>query len=235
MTPGRLSRTLHKWLALVVGAQALAWIVSGFYMVVVDLDFIHGDTLVRNLAVPPPRGAAWQPLAEVRSRYPVIEQIRIKGLPGFGRALYELRSAGGLVLLDATSGEAISPLEQRQVGELAKQYYAGRGKLAGLEVLTGEAPLEIQTRELPLWRARFDDWHETTLYIDPDSGDLVTRRHRAWRWFDALWMLHIMDYRTRSDVNNLPLRLATVAGLVFALSGLWLIWFSFNRRARAAA
>ena len=104
MRTARLSRTLHKWLALVVGAQALAWIVSGFYMVVVDFDFIHGDSLVRNLAVPPPRGAAWLPMDEVRARYPTIEQLRIKGLPGFGHALYEVQSADGIVLLDATSG-----------------------------------------------------------------------------------------------------------------------------------
>ena len=40
MRPARLSRTLHKWLALLVGAQAVVWIVSGLYMVVVDIDFI---------------------------------------------------------------------------------------------------------------------------------------------------------------------------------------------------
>ena len=230
MRPARFSRTLHKWLALGVGVQALAWIISGFYMVVVDLDFIHGDSLVRNLSVPPPSGATWYPLEEVRARYRGIEQVRIKGLPGFNHALYEVRSADALVLLDATSGAAVSPLPPEKLRALARQYYAGSGTLTALELLTGEPPLEIQGRKLPLWRARFDDWHETTLYIHPDSGELVTRRHRAWRWFDALWMLHIMDYRTRSDVNNLPLRIATVAGLLFSGSGLWLLWFSFRRR-----
>jgi hypothetical protein len=233
--PARVSRSLHKWLALLVGAQALAWIVSGFYMVVVDLDFIHGDTLVRNLRTPPPPAAAWHPLGEVRARHPGIEQIRIKGLPGFSQPLYELRTADGLVLLDATSGEAVSPLGRGEVQALALQYYAGSGAPAGLELLEGEALLEIQSHRLPLWRAGFDDWHQTTLYIHPASGELVTRRHRAWRWFDALWMLHIMDYDTRSDVNNLALRIATVAGLVFTASGAWLLWFSFRRRARASA
>lgn len=230
MVPARLSRTIHRWLALAFGAQALLWIVSGFYMVVVDLDFIHGDTLVRNLAPPPPRASTWHSLADVRARHPGIEQLRIKGLPGFGRPLYELRTANGLVLLDGTSGERISPLDRERVAALARRYYAGDAALTELVLLTGEPPLEIQSRRLPLWRARFDDWHETTLYIDPDGGDLVTRRHRAWRWFDALWMLHIMDYRTRTDVNNPLLRIATVAGLVFTATGLWLLWFSFRRR-----
>ena len=37
-----LARRLHKWLALLVGAQLLV-----FYMVAVHIDIIHGDMLVR--------------------------------------------------------------------------------------------------------------------------------------------------------------------------------------------
>ncbi len=232
MRPARLSRLLHKWLALLVGLQALVWIVSGFYMVVVDIDFIHGDTLVTNLATPPPRAPAWHPLAEVRAEFPAIERVKIKGLPNFPRPLYELTTPDAIVLLDATTGSVISPLARARIEDLARQYYAGGSRLIDLELLMGEPQLEIQSRPLPLWRARFDDWHETTLYIDPDSGDLVTRRHRSWRWFDAMWMLHIMDYETRSDVNNTLLRVVSVAGLIFIVSGGWLLWFSFRRRPR---
>ena len=53
MNGALLARRVHKWLALIVGVQALMWVMSGFYMVVVDLDFIHGDPLVRNLTTPP--------------------------------------------------------------------------------------------------------------------------------------------------------------------------------------
>lgn len=223
---------MHKWLALLVGAQALLWIVSGFYMVVVDIDFIHGDTLVHDLKTPPPPAEVWHPLSEVQARHPGIEQLRIKGLPGTDRPLYEVVTTNGTILLDAVSGETLSPLNRGSVVEIANHYYAGRGRLVELDLLTGEVPLEIQGRELPLWRARFDDWHETALYIHPDSGVLVTRRHRSWRWFDAMWMLHIMDYETRSDVNNTLLRVVSVAGLIFIVSGGWLLWFSFRRRPR---
>ena len=232
MRPARLSRLLHKWLALLVGVQALVWIVSGFYMVVVDIDFIHGDTLVTNLTTAPPQAPAWHPLAEVRARFPAIERVRIKGLPTFPRPLYELTTPDAVVLLDATTGSVISPLARARIEDLARQYHAGESRLVGVELLMAEPPLEIQSRSLPLWRARFDDWHETTLYIHPDSGELVTRRHRSWRWFDALWMLHIMDYDTRTNVNNVALRAATLAGSAFVVSGAWLLWFSFRRRKR---
>src|SRR5688572_22858335 len=169
--PARLSRFVHKWLALFVGAQALAWIVSGFYMVVVDIDFIHGDTLVRNLVTAPPPASSWYPLAEVRARYAAIQRARIKGLPGFARPLYELTTSDAVVLLDATTGSVVSPLGRARIEDLAQHYFAGEGNLTELILLTGEPPLEIQSRPLPLWRAQFDDWHETTLYIHPDSGD----------------------------------------------------------------
>ncbi|HUG03288.1 MAG TPA: hypothetical protein VML92_02540 [Steroidobacteraceae bacterium] len=230
MIPAGLSRTIHKWLALVVGAQALLWIVSGFYMVVVNLDFIHGDTLVRNLTTSPPRAESWFPLNALRTRIAGLEQLRIKGLPGFDQPLYEVRAAGRTLLIDGTNGQRLSPLGESRIIALARQYYAGRGSPATIELLVGEPPLEIQSRPLPLWRVQFDDWHQTTLYIHPDSGELVTRRHRLWRWFDALWMLHIMDYEERTDVNNVLLRAATIAGLVLAASGLWLLYFSFRRR-----
>ena len=232
--PARLSRLLHKWLALVVGAQAIIWILSGFYMVVVDIDFIHGDTLVRNLTTAPPHASAWVPLSGIRERYRAIESVRIKGLPGFTRPVYELIMPESVVLLDATTGAVISPLGRGQVADLARRYFAGTADLVELELLSRQPPLEIQGRSLPLWRARFDDWHQTTLYIHPHSGELVTRRHRAWRWFDAMWMLHIMDYETRTDANNTILRIATLAGAVFVASGAWLLWFSFRRRKQGA-
>jgi hypothetical protein len=46
-------------------------------------------------------------------------------------------------------------------------------------------------------------------------------------------MLHIMDYDKRTDVNNLLLRVASGVGLIFALSGAWLVFYSFRRRSAA--
>ena len=234
MKPARLSRTLHKWFALVIGIQALLWVVSGFYMVVVDLDFIHGDPLVRNLSTPPPRSSPWVPLNEVAQRYRDIQQVRIKGLPGFTAPLYEIRTAKAVVLIDGATGSQLSPLPSQRVGELAALYYAGKGTLQRLTLITENAPLEVQTRPLPLWRADFDDWLETSLYVHPDSGELVTRRHMFWRWFDFFWMLHIMDYEAREDVNNGLLRVITGVTLVLTATGLWLVYFVFRRRSRAS-
>ena len=224
------SRKAHKWLSLFVGVQIVLWTISGFYMVVVDLDFIHGDTLVRNLRVPLATHSNRVPFAEAVRAHPEVTQISLRSLPGMAAPVYEVTSHGRKVLLDATTGRQLSPLPDSAIGSLARSYYAGKGELTSLTLLEKEPPLEIQSRPLPLWRADFGDWLETSLYLHPDTGVLVTRRHRFWRWFDFLWMFHIMDYDTRSDMNNGLLRTSTVLAAITAASGIWLLYFSFRRR-----
>ena len=230
MRPALLSRTLHKWLGLFLGLQMVLWTLSGFYMVVVDLDFIHGDPLVRNVRVLLSGGLPPTTFGDVAHRYPNVTQVTLRALPGFAQPLYEVTTNGRKVLVDASDGRQVSPIAEGGIRDLARQYYAGEGNLMTLTLIERDGPLEIQSRPLPLWRADFDDWLETSLYVHPDTGTLVTRRHRFWRWFDFLWMLHIMDFDTRTDMNNGLLRATTIAGLVTVFSGGWLLYFSFRRK-----
>jgi hypothetical protein len=220
---------------LVVGIQLVLWTVSGFYMVVVDLDFIHGDSLVRNLRAPLATERPTASVAEIAQRYPEVTQVALRSLPGSSDPVYEVTTRGRKLLLDARNGEQISPLSAGRIRELARHYYAGSGGPVSVSLLERDPPSEIQARPLPLWRVDFDDWLETSFYLHPDTGTLVTRRHRFWRWFDFLWMFHIMDYDTRDDMNNPLNRTATVLGATAAVSGLWLTWFSFRRKRRTAA
>ena len=235
MPTALISRKVHKWLSLTVGLQVALWSISGFYMVVMDLDFIHGDPLVRNLQMPLVRTEQTASFRDIVTRYPLATEVVLKTLPGFSHPLYEVTAANEKLLLDARDGRRLSPLSARAAEALARHYYAGSGEPVSVVLLTDSPPLEIQTRPLPLWRIDFDDWLATTLYVHPDTGVLVTRRHRFWRWFDFMWMLHIMDYDERSDVNNALLRIATLLGGVGVLSGVWLLYFSFRRRRAASS
>lgn len=230
MRTAHLSRALHKWLALFVGVQLVLWTMSGFYMVVVDLDFIHGDPLVRNLRTPLVEPATAIPIEEVTRRLPHATQVSLRSLPGIPAPLYEVSSAGRRTLLNATTGEQLSPLPENTIDGLARAYYAGDGRLSSLKLLERDPPSELGARPLPLWRADFDDGLQTSLYIHPDTGVLVTRRHRFWRWFDFLWSLHIMDYKERENINNGLLRGTTVLGATTVLSGIWLLYFSFRHK-----
>jgi uncharacterized iron-regulated membrane protein len=241
MNAAKVSRLGHRWIALVVGLQLLIWALSGLYMVTLDLDFIHGDPLVRNVTPAFELDTPRVPLARLAQATPgAAESLRLRALPD-GQQVYEIGQGGHVTLFDAKTGARLSPLPKNRVADLARRYYAGTGRVASVTLLKREAdrPSEIQTRKLPLWRVDFDDRLETSLYIHPDSGALIVRRHRFWRWFDFLWSLHIMDYQERTDVNNWLLRGATLLGLTLAASGLWLAFFSFpflqRRRARRTA
>jgi hypothetical protein len=229
MNPSRLSRSLHKWLALFLGLQLLVWAVTGFYMVAIDLDFIHGDPLVRNLRTPLDRTTNVVPVSELTSRYPQITLVSLHSLPSLNAPVYELTAAGRKVLVDAASGQQLSPLSAGMIRQLARSYYAGKGELTAVQLLEQEVPNEVRGRAPPLWRADFEDWLQTTLYLHPDTGSLVARRHRWWRVYDFLWMLHIMDYSERETPTGVVSRIVTALGAVTVLSGAWLLYFSFWR------
>ena len=71
-----LARSLHKWFGLIIGLQILIWLATGLYMVVLDLDFIHGDPLVKNMqqAVTAPDSSLLS-MSTLRSKYPDASRI----------------------------------------------------------------------------------------------------------------------------------------------------------------
>jgi hypothetical protein len=236
MIAARVSRLAHRWLALLLGVQLVAWTASGVYMTAVDLDFIHGDSLVRNLQSPLDLSVVAIAPAQLLADFPGARRATLRALPTGGRPVYEIDLPAGITLVDARTGRVLSPLREPDAADLARAYYAGTAPLRRIELIESDPPIELQARTLPLWRADFDDWLQTSLYVDPATGRLVVRRHRFWRWFDLLWSLHIMDYVERSDVNNTLLRVTTGTAAVFAASGLWLVAYSFRwRRTRRGA
>jgi len=228
LKPAVIARTGHKWLGLLVGIQVVVWLATGLYMVIVNIDFIHGDTLVRNMQqtvrVP---DSSQLTMTALRTRYPDAYRIGLQ--PVMGKTFYAVSTPGRRYLVDPDNGSLASPLDGDAATSVARYHYAGDAPVMRATLITADPPMEIQTRTLPLWRIDFDDRYSTSFYIDPDNGALVTRRHRYWRIFDFMWMLHIMDYENREDAHNPLLIGAQVSGLVFALSGLWLLFYSFSK------
>ena len=223
-------RRTHKWIGLIVGVQALLWMISGVYMTVISLDTIHGDHLMHIARAPLQRSDVRMELDKLQSLYPGIQSFRLKSL--LGQDVFEIRRGEKSSLVDAQTGEIISPLKRDAIEALAKEIYQGDAQIRDVSLIA-EAPPEVAKRPVPMWAVRYDGWAETTLYFSPNTGELLARRHTLWRWFDFLWMLHIMDYGNRTDVNNTLLRAAAGIGLIFALSGAWLVFYAFRGR-RAA-
>jgi uncharacterized iron-regulated membrane protein len=229
LKPAVIARTLHKWLGLFVGLQILIWLASGLYMVVVDIDFIHGDSLVKNMrqTIVIPQAPVLDTSA-LRTKHPDATHIDL--IPVMGQTFYAVTTADDRYLYEPETGDLKSPLDKQTARQIAEYHFDGNAPILTAALISSNPPMEIQTRRLPLWRIDFADRFATSFYIDPYTGALATRRHQYWRIFDFLWMLHIMDYEERADAHNPLLIAAQLTGLSFAISGSWLLFFSFSGR-----
>ena len=226
-----LARKTHKWLGLFIGIQVVIWSLSGLYMTVVHIDTIHGDHLIRP--APPASTVAANlsdPLAlAAANRATSVRLVFVRGRPAFA-----LQTERGEKLVDASKGTALLPLSESEVRAIARTTYTGAEKIASARLIT-TIPGEIRGRKPPLWRVEFAHWNKPTLYLSPSTGELVSRRHELWRVFDFVWMLHIMDYDERENVNNTLLRVFTWGALLMSSSGVWLLFYSFHRKKKKKA
>ncbi|CAM3061903.1 Uncharacterised protein [Brevundimonas diminuta] len=224
-----VARKAHKWLALIIGVQALFWVVSGLYMTAVHIDIIHGDHLVRTpVAEPISMGGLVDP-AVILKNAGGAQSLRLD--QQLGQPVYIVSQKSGRSLFDARSGEKLPLIDEAGARQRAEQIYAGDGGVREMELLY-EIPGEIRGRAAPIWRVQFEGLWRPTLYIAPQTGELVAKRHDLWRTFDFVWMFHIMDYETRDNVNNILLKIATWMMVITSLTGAWLLLYSFRRKRR---
>ena len=220
------ARKTHKWLGLFIGLQIVIWSLSGLYMTVVHIDTIHGDHLVRE---PQTAGMEVGELADPLGAAAAhdAEAVRLTWMRG--NPIYVLRNDAGEQAVDARTGNSIAPPSEQEIRAIATATHTGSEPITSVQLIT-DIPGEIRGRKPPLWRVEFDHWNQPTLYLSPVTGELVSRRHELWRIFDFVWMLHIMDYDERENVNNPLLRTFTWGALLMAMSGIWLLFYSFHRK-----
>ena len=216
---------------MIVGVQALIWTLSGLYMTAVHIDIIHGDHFIRH---DEPRPTVAAKLVSPAAVALAVDADSVKLAGHLQRPVYIAHSEAGDLLFDAETGQRLPPPSRDQIQQLAHRWFTGSERLVRLALIT-DIPGEIRGRQPPLWRADFGGWNKPTLYLSPATGELVSRRHELWRVFDFVWMLHIMDYDERENVNNWLLRAFTWLAFATALSGAWLLWFAFPRRRRKAS
>ncbi len=224
------ARKTHKWLGLLLGIQVVIWSLSGVYMTAVHIDTIHGDHLVQPA---PDRAVVATSLVDpvALASATRADSVRLSWLRD--RPIYVAGGASGELAFDARTGLAIQPPDEAAIRRLASSYFTGRQPIVSADLIT-DIPGEIRGRKPPLWRVEFDHWNKPTFYLSPVTGELVSRRHELWRIFDFVWMLHIMDYDERENVNNMLLRVFTWAGVLMALSGAWLLFYAFPKRKKRA-
>ena len=222
----RLLSQIHKLIGLVVGVQVLLWISGGLVMSSIDIRHVRGEHHVAvNRPVPLPDDVLPSALAGLESGAREVVLRRL--LDGTVAEVSFLD--GRKALYDAASGAVLSPLNENWARRLAAMDYAGPETISSVALLERDPPIEYRD-SLPVWQVTIDDNDKTRLYFSPQTGRLIARRNDTWRLFDFFWMLHIMDYKERTDFNH-PLLVASAGmGLALALSGLALLFWRLRRR-----
>lgn len=172
MNAVKLSRKIHKWIALIVGIQLFLWALSGFYMVVVNIDIIHGDMLVKNVEQNINHTDQLHlPLEQIAILHPGSQHITLKSM--IGQPVYQI-TGESILLLDAVTGRQLSPLDEKTAKQIAIYHYAGDSAVRRIELLESNPPTELQERSLPLWRVDFEDiWNSSfILILIPESLQL---------------------------------------------------------------
>lgn len=226
MTPWM--RRLHKWLGLLIGLQLSVWVLSGLGMSLLDHDQVEAHAFRAPAATPRPWPQDVLPAAALLAQPSAAATAPVRSIASawlLDRPVYQARGEHATQLWDAATGAPLR-IDAALAKRLAEASYTGPGRAQPPRLL--ERTLEARKHEGRLWRVDFDDAQDTTVYLSAQTGEVLEHRNRTWRLFDVLWMLHIMDYSGREDINNPLLVTLGLGGLWLALSGAWLLAASFR-------
>ncbi len=226
---------IHKWLALVIGAQLLIWFSSGVLMSYLPIEQVRGEHLVdRERVVAMPKGVDFvAPTRLVAAAKTPVESVSFAMLANRPVAL--VATAEGTTLFDAVSGAPLLPVDAALALAIARDAWKAPVKPdAKVSRVLAESP--EYRGALPAWRVAFADPDSTSVFVAADSGKLTAVRNGTWRLYDFFWSLHIMDWKNHENFNTWWLLAFACGGLVLAIAGAILLFmrWPFRRKRRAA-
>lgn len=188
-------------------------------MVLTDIHFIHGESLVKRpkLELPTPLQIEPELLDTCGSSAKVSLFSQLSG------AVLICQTKSSIQRLDLNQKRVLGTVNEQQAKAIALENLATPADIVDISLFEVNPPSEISPRHLPFWRVEFDTADSATLYISAQSGEIVTKRHTFWRLFDWMWRFHIMDYDDGENVKNGLLTAFLSLSLVTTIAGLVLL------------
>ena len=219
----------HIWLGWIVGVQLLLWMASGLVMSFLPIETVRGEHLrAEQPARVLPTDGLVAPDALLRNAPMTVDSLTLTHL--VDQPVY-LLAAGGkpLALLDARTGVGLT-IDETAAMRIASASYAGTGvAIEAQRIASGKAVREFR-RDVPAFAVRFDDADSTIFYVHAISGKIEAVRTDRWRFYDLMWGLHIMDWRSREDFNHPLLIVAALLGTITVAGGLVLLLLRLSGR-----
>jgi Na+-transporting NADH:ubiquinone oxidoreductase subunit F len=224
-----LVKKVHKWLALIIGLQLFLWMLSGLVFNLLSHDDIKGSELIKRQG-----SIAWtgnvEDFVEIKRRYDQILSISTSQLQQ--TSVYQVKTKTDEFILDPKDLSKIE-IGNLLVRKIARNTYIGKGEVNTVSLITkknNENTTETRKFSLPVWKIDYLDNENSSLYISASTGRVLDIKTDTWRIFDFFWMLHIMDYSERNDMNNALVIFAAAVTCFIALSGMWLLFSVFSFR-----
>lgn len=222
---------IHKWLALIIGAQLLIWFTSGVIMSFLPIEQVRGEHLVdRETVVPISTGLrlASPDTIIARADAPVVAMTwHMLG----NKPVAEVTTAKGIRLFDAASGERLPPVDAATATSIAKAAWKSDEKPGSTASRVSRESPEYRAA-LPAWRIAFADPDRTSVFVAAETGRITAVRTGTWRLYDFFWSLHIMDWKNHEDFNTWWLLAFAIGGLFLGLAGTALLVLRWPIRRR---
>lgn len=216
-------RKTHRYLGLFLGIQFLFWTASGLYFSWTNIDDIHGDQY-KDFTVQPASFTNLISPSELQDSA-AIKSIELRDING--TAYYWINKKA---LYDAKTGEKKNGISKEEALAIAKRNMQKSLVVKDINLIESvDKKHEYREKLLPAYVISYNGPKAVKAYVSFNDGAFQTVRHRDWRWFDFLWMTHTMDYDGRDNINNWPLRIFSLMGLITVLSG-FLLWFVSSKR-----
>ena len=238
----RSYRKIHRYLGIIVGIQLLFWTGSGLFFSLNPIEKVRGETEqaeARSLEYSANIVSPSTALGELKDTRRDIEIRSVLLRPHLDGEVFEIayreNGVARWALADPETGHLRQSVDADEAVNLARRDFTVQAEVSSVEFLSSvEADSEYRGGPLPAYRIAFDHSLGTRIYVSVDRGIVTARRNDRWRWFDFMWMLHIMDYEARDDFNTLWLQMVSGLGLVTVLSGFVLFAVTSPRLRRLA-
>ena len=238
----RIIRIAHRWLAMGAGGFFFLSLFTGLLWA--DARFLYWDDHYKEKVVTVPGPSVESARLSVSEVFDVVnignsepmtaEHLALRS--DFGRLLYEVKlrrdDTPVTVLLDAVTGERLSPLSAELAMTIAAQYV--RPPALPLRADVENYQPRKKKRSYDAIRVRFNDENKTEIILDRQSGEILEDEGRWRRLHFFVMRLHQLNFlgfdKTLLNVPGLPLFLMGLSGM-----SLWAFHRLRAKRAKTAA
>lgn len=217
---------LHKIAGVIIVIQILFWAAGGMVMSVFPIEEVRSE---HNLKQAMPINNTINYVARLSEITNPNDVLSFKAGMITDQAVLSVSfKDNSTEVYNVDSGDKLSPFNETWARKIALADYNDQGSISAVELMAED---NLYYRgQLPVWKVSFNDSANKVLYVSPRTGLIAARRSTLWRVYDTLWMLHIMDYKTRGDHNNWFLIIASFMLFFFSLSGLILLYYRLRKR-----